>query len=81
MTEADPHRVVALALPGVVAADLSTASQVFGFRDEAELYSFTVCALAPGPVQTSTGFALTVADGLEALEAADTVVVPGFQTP
>lgn len=72
------HRVVALALPRVVAFDLSIAAQVFGYR-ERDGYAFTVCALEPGPVPTTTGFALLVDAGLEALRAADTVLVPGFE--
>ncbi|MFF2426970.1 DJ-1/PfpI family protein [Streptomyces mirabilis] len=73
--------VVALALPGVVAFDLATAAQVFGFRDEAAHYSFTVCGLRPGPVPTSTGFAIDAAAGLDAVATADTVIVPGFYPP
>lgn len=76
-----PHVVVALALPGVVAFDLATAAQVFGFRDEAAHYSFTVCGLRPGPVPTSTGFAIDAAAGLDAVATADTVIVPGFYPP
>lgn len=76
-----PHAVVAMALPGVVAFDLATAAQVFGFRDEAAHYSFTVCGLRPGPVPTSTGFAIDAAAGLDALATADTVIVPGFYPP
>ena len=70
--------MAALALPGVVAFDLAVAGQIFGFRDEAERYAFTVCAPSPGPVPTSTGFAVTATAGLEALILADTVIVPGF---
>ncbi|GGU46823.1 GlxA family transcriptional regulator [Streptomyces violascens] len=76
-----PHAVVALALPGIEPFDLATAAQVFGFRDEAARYSFTVCGLRPGPVPTSTGFAIDVAAGLDALATADTVIVPGFDPP
>lgn len=72
------HRVVALALADVVAFDLAIPAQVFGHRDEAARYSFEVCAVRPGPLPTSTGFAVDVARGLDALEDADTVVVPGF---
>ncbi|MBU3061179.1 helix-turn-helix domain-containing protein [Nocardia sp. NEAU-G5] len=73
-----PHCVVALALPGVVAFDLAIAAQIFGFRDEAERYSFSVCGVRAGAVATSTGFSIDAAAGLEALESADTVVVPGY---
>ncbi|WP_018334331.1 GlxA family transcriptional regulator [Actinomycetospora chiangmaiensis] len=73
-----PHRVVALALPSVVAFDLSIAAQVFGHRDERSRYDFTVCSVAAGAVPSSTGFAIDVPHGLDALARADTVVVPGF---
>jgi transcriptional regulator GlxA family with amidase domain len=72
------HRVIALALSDVVAFDLSIAAQVFGARSEG-LYEFAVCATEPGPVATTTGFALLVDHGLDALRAADTVVVPGYE--
>jgi transcriptional regulator GlxA family with amidase domain len=72
------HRVVALALPSVVAFDLSIAAQIFGHRDEASRYDFVVCAPVPGPVPSSTGFAISTTHGLEALLEADTVMVPGF---
>jgi transcriptional regulator GlxA family with amidase domain len=72
------HRVVALALPEVVAFDLSIPAQVFGHVEERDRYRFTVCAERPGEVSSTTGFSITVPHGLAALEAADTVVVPGF---
>ena len=78
MTAGDRHRVVALALPNVVAFDLSIAAQVFGHRDERERYSFTVCAEHPGAVPSTTGFSVGVPAGLDALAAADTIIVPGY---
>jgi transcriptional regulator GlxA family with amidase domain len=72
------HRVVALALPSVVAFDLSIAAQIFGHHDERSRYAFTVCSVTPGAVPSSTGFAVDVPRGLDALAEADTVVVPGF---
>jgi hypothetical protein len=48
------HRVVALALPEVVAFDLSIPSQVFGRWPAPAPYSFEVCAQTPGPVPTTT---------------------------
>jgi len=72
------HRVVALALPEVVAFDLAIPAQVFGHRDERDRYSFGVCAATPGPVPSTTGFAVLATLGLDALAAADTVVVPGY---
>lgn len=72
------HRVVALALPDVVAFDLSIPAQVFGHRDERERYCFTIAAEQPGQVPSTTGFTVQAPCGLEALTTADTVIVPGY---
>jgi AraC family transcriptional activator FtrA len=72
------HRVVALVLPRVVAFDLASAAHVFG-TDDAGRYGFALCAAAPGPVASTSGFPLVAEHGLEALAAADTVIVPGFE--
>ncbi len=72
------HRVVTLALPDVVAFDLSIAAQVFGARSEG-MYEFTLCSAAPGPLATTTAFALLIERDLSALEDADTVIVPGYE--
>jgi transcriptional regulator GlxA family with amidase domain len=74
----EPRVVVALAMPGVVAADLSVAAQVFGFRDEANRYSFSVCTERPGLIESSTGIRLEAPHGLEELRKAETVVLPGY---
>ncbi len=72
------HRVVALALPDVVAFDLAIPAQVFGHEDERGRYSFRVCAAQPGLVPTTSGYSIQASDGLDALASADTVVVPGY---
>ncbi len=72
------HRVVALALPRVVAFDLSIPAQVFGHRDESDLYAFSVCSPVAGLVPSTTGFAIHAARDLDALTDADTVIVPGY---
>jgi transcriptional regulator GlxA family with amidase domain len=72
------HRVVVVAVPEVVAFDLSIPAQIFGRSEARHLYEFTVCAERPGPVDSTTGFAIEAAAGLDALRHADTVVVPGF---
>jgi len=72
------HVVVALALPAVKAFDLAIPAEIFG--DGAigtEQYSFSVCAPAAGPVPSTAGYAVYAERGLDALTAADTVVVPG----
>lgn len=72
------HLVVALALPSVVAFDLSVVAQIFGHEDEREHYRFVVCAERAGRVCSTTGFGIDSPAGLDMLAQADTVVVPGF---
>ncbi|NMO92307.1 GlxA family transcriptional regulator [Actinomycetospora sp. TBRC 11914] len=78
-----PHRVVALVLPGVFSFDLSCVVQLFGHpptlddTDEG-LYAFSVCGAGGDRVATGDGFDIVVHAGLEALEEADTVAVPGY---
>ncbi|WP_053917429.1 MULTISPECIES: GlxA family transcriptional regulator [Brachybacterium] len=72
------HTVAALAMPGVVAFDLSTAAQVFGMPGEHE-YEFAVATPTSGAVPTSTGFSVSGVDGLDAVVRADTVVIPGHR--
>ena len=72
------HRVVAVALPEVVAFDLSIPAQIFGHISERHRYAFTVCAERPGLIETTTGFAVLADAPLDALRSADTVIVPGF---
>jgi len=72
------HRVVTLALPDVVAFDLSIPAQTFGHPSERGRYTFTVCAEQAGLVRSTTGFSVQATAGLRALRTADTIVVPGF---
>jgi transcriptional regulator GlxA family with amidase domain len=71
------HRIAVLALDSVVAFDLSVPAQIFGHDDERERYELRVCGAEPGPVASSTGFAIVADHGPEALAWADTVIVPG----
>jgi transcriptional regulator GlxA family with amidase domain len=76
------HRIVALALPEVEDFDLAIPARVFGRRFERDrYYSFGVCASTPGLVPATTGYAIHAPLGLDALAAADTVVVPGYYPP
>ncbi|AXK35128.1 helix-turn-helix domain-containing protein [Streptomyces armeniacus] len=78
-----PHRVVALLNPPQSPFELSCATEVFGTapQDEPPRYTFRICAEHPGPLRTTAGYAMLVDAGLEALEEADTVIVPGWQPP
>ncbi len=74
------HRVTALVRPGQSTFELACAAQVFGIERPglATQYAFSVCAERPGPVPTLAGYDMLVTEGLDALDRADTVVVPGW---
>ena len=77
------HRVVALTAPGIAPFELGCVVEVFGLdRPELDVpwwYDLRVAAETPGPhAATAGGFAFVVEHGLEALEDADTIVVPGW---
>ncbi|MFE5587861.1 helix-turn-helix domain-containing protein [Kitasatospora sp. NPDC056531] len=77
------HRVVALLGAPQAPFELACAAEAFG-TERAGLpshYDLTLCTRTPGPVPTTLGVPLLVDAGLEALERADTVVVPGWQPP
>ena len=74
------HRVVALALPGVMLLDLAAPTHLFGHCGT-PYYSFELAGLHAGPVRSSTGVDVLAAKGLSALRRADTIVVPGVADP
>lgn len=78
-TAAQPHRVVILALAGLLPFELGIPHRIFGYAKGPggrPLYEILTCGLAPGPVRTDADFAIHVEHGPELLATADTVVVP-----
>ncbi|BEP14958.1 transcriptional regulator FtrA [Acidothermaceae bacterium B102] len=77
-----PHRVVALAYPGMAPFELGVVVEVFGLpRPELDVpwwYRLEVCAVRPGLQPAVGGISIEVQHGLEILADADTVVVPGW---
>ncbi|TQM10064.1 AraC family transcriptional regulator with amidase-like domain [Pseudonocardia kunmingensis] len=75
--------MVALLTPPQSPFELACASEVFGAvpQDVPAHYDFRICAEHPGPLPTTVGYAVLVDAGLDALQEADTVVVPGRQPP
>ncbi|MFI9152898.1 GlxA family transcriptional regulator [Streptomyces sp. NPDC053367] len=75
-----PHRVVVLALDGLLPFELGIPHRIFGRPKDAQgrhLYEVITCSVRPpGPVETDADFAVHVAHGPEALATADTVIVP-----
>ncbi|QKW07569.1 helix-turn-helix domain-containing protein [Streptomyces sp. NA04227] len=74
------HRVTALVLPRQSTFELASAAEVFGLRRPGlrSGYEFAVCTERPGPVPTLAGYDMLVEADLAALDAADTVLVPGW---
>ncbi|NUP35199.1 MAG: helix-turn-helix domain-containing protein [Streptomycetaceae bacterium] len=79
-TSGAPHHVVVVVLPGVLALDLGIPLQVFGGWPDGS-YRLTVCAERPGPVPMHGGPAVSVEHGLDRMDSADTVIVPGQAEP
>ncbi|WP_030205414.1 GlxA family transcriptional regulator [Streptomyces sp. NRRL S-87] len=74
-----PHRVVVLALTGLLPFELGIPHRIFGRAQDPvgrPLYEILTCGLAAGPVRTDADFAIDVEHGPELLATADTVVVP-----
>ncbi|WP_367322371.1 GlxA family transcriptional regulator [Streptomyces sp. HUAS ZL42] len=79
-TDFRPHRVVVLALDGLLPFELGIPHRIFGRPKDARgrhLYEVVTCSVRPpGPVETDADFAIHVQHGPEALATADTVIVP-----
>ncbi|GAA2612472.1 helix-turn-helix domain-containing protein [Actinomadura fulvescens] len=77
-----PHRVAVLAVPPVVPFDVSIPDLVLGGSEHEgrRLYDVRMCTAAPGVIKTSADYGLAVSRGLEVLETAETIVVPGTHT-
>lgn len=69
------HHVAVLLLPGVLPLEFGIATQIFAMDPH---YELTVCADTEAGRVPGQGFAITVAAGLEALDDADTVIIPGY---
>ncbi|MFZ3470098.1 GlxA family transcriptional regulator [Streptomyces sp. 4.24] len=74
------HRVVVLALAGLLPFELGIPHRIFGRAKDAAagrpLYEILTCGLTPGRVPTDADFDIHVEHGPELLATADTVVVP-----
>jgi transcriptional regulator GlxA family with amidase domain len=73
-------RVAVLVLEGAKPLDVGIPAQVFSTRPSMP-YEVDVCGAAPGLVTGGDGLAYHVEHGLEALEWADIVFIPGYRFP
>jgi AraC family transcriptional activator FtrA len=77
-----PHHVAILAYDRLCTFEFGCAVELFALeRPELEVswYSYAVCAVEPGPLRAAGGLALQVPHGLDALDRADTIVIPGWR--
>ncbi|RIX29971.1 helix-turn-helix domain-containing protein [Amnibacterium setariae] len=80
MPEPRLRRVAVLVLEGAKPLDVGIPAQVFTTRASMP-YEVRVCGAAPGPITGGDGLSYLVAHGLEALDWADLVFVPGYRSP
>jgi len=78
------HLVAALVYPPVSTFELGCVTEIFG-RDRSDLgvpwYDFAIGGMAPGSLDSTGGFRLEIAYGLELFERADTIIVPSWDSP
>ncbi|MEU5999576.1 MULTISPECIES: helix-turn-helix domain-containing protein [unclassified Streptomyces] len=74
------HRVVVLAMDGVIPFEFGIPQRIFGRARNADgehLYEVVTASVRPpGPVRTDADFSILVENGPECLAGADTVVIP-----
>ncbi|MGW4880831.1 GlxA family transcriptional regulator [Streptomyces sp. NPDC004262] len=80
MSRTPLHRVAVLVLEGAKPLDVGIPAQVFTTRASMP-YEVRVCGAAPGLVAGGDGLSYHVAHGLDALEWAEIVFVPGYRFP
>jgi AraC family transcriptional activator FtrA len=77
-----PHHVAILAYDGLCTFEFGCAVELFALeRPELGVpwYTYAVCAAESGPLRALGGLRIHVEHGLEAIEAAHTIVIPGWR--
>jgi transcriptional regulator GlxA family with amidase domain len=78
------HTVAAVINQGCLTFDLAVPCEVFGWDRSylgVDWYDFRVVAADPPPIRTATGFTIDTPHRLDAIAAADTIVIPGWSDP
>lgn len=77
-----PHHVAILAYDGLCTFEFGCAVELFAL-DRPELgvpwYTYAVCAADAGPLRAAGGLTVSAPYGLNALDDADTIVIPGWR--
>jgi transcriptional regulator GlxA family with amidase domain len=81
MTRKGRHRLAILALPGVVPFDLGIPCAIFGCARIGGEHAYAVTVCGPGPSIESPYFNIGLRHGLEAVDSAQTIIVPGIDDP
>ena len=77
-----PHHVAILAYDGLCTFEFGCAVELFALeRPELDVpwYSHAVCAVEDGPLRAMGGLRVVAPHGLDALDGADTIVIPGWR--
>lgn len=76
------HRIAVLVLDDFATLDLGVPGQVFRVAESGgeRLYSVRTCSPGGLPVRSSAGYSVLPDHGLELLDSADTVIVPGIHS-
>jgi len=72
------HRIAVLVLDAVLAMEVGMPFQIFTGHGDLG-YRLTLCSEHAGPVSTTGGYPVVAQAGLEAVDDADTVLVPAFR--
>ena len=78
------HHVAIVAYDGLCTFEFGCAVELFALeRPELGVrwYTHAVCAVEPGPLRAMGGLTMQVPHGLDVLEQADTIVIPGWRDP
>jgi AraC family transcriptional activator FtrA len=76
------HHVAILAYDRLCTFEFGCAVELFALeRPElgVDWYSYAVCAIEPGPLRAAGGLTLQAPHGLDALDGAGTIVIPGWR--
>jgi len=76
------HHVAILAYDGLCTFEFGCAVELFALRRPelgVDWYSYAVCAAEPGPLRAMGGLTVQAPHGLDELDRADTIVVPGWR--
>lgn len=74
------RKVAIVVLDGAKPLDVGIPAQVFTTRPSMP-YEVRVCGVEPGPVSGGDGLSYTVAEGLEVLDDAELIFIPGYRNP